>query len=184
MFLFTFWWRPPLVCWWHTAFYLIPTRCSLSRTHNLHVTISAISDWMASNFLSLNPSKTEFLLIGMPIQLSKLHNQSLLLPDNTTIAPVHSARNLGIIFDSNLSFDSQISSLSKACYFHIRDLRRIRRTLDSDTARIVATSLVQSKLDYCNSLYHEFFLSHRSNDSRQFRTHWLAVSLLRLGSTT
>ena len=121
---------------------------------NLQAIISAISGWMASNFLSLNPSKTEFLLIGLPNQLSKLHNQSLLLPDNTTIAPVHSARNLGIIFDSNLSFDNQISNLSRACYFHIRDLRRIRRTLDSETARIVATSLVQSKLDYCNSLYH------------------------------
>jgi len=130
-----------------------PSNVSASLS-NLHATISAISGWMASNFLSLNPSKTEFLLIGLPNQLSKLHNQSLLMPDNTTIVPVHSARNLGIIFDSNLSFDSQISSLSRACYFHIRDLRRIRRTLDSDTARIIATSLVQSKLDYCNSLYH------------------------------
>ncbi len=122
--------------------------------NSLHTTISQISEWMAANFLSLNPTKTEFLLIGLPDQLSKLRNPNLLLPDNTAIAPVHSARNLGIIFDSNLSFDSQISSVSRACYFHIRDLRRIRRTLDSDTARIVATSLVQSKLDYCNSLYH------------------------------
>src|SRR5208282_4845130 len=37
-------------------------------------------------------------------------------------------------------------------YFHIRDLRRIRPTLDFDTARTIATSLVHSKLDYCNSL--------------------------------
>ena len=121
---------------------------------NLQATISAISGWMTSNFLSLNPSKTEFLIIGLPNKVSKLQNQTLLLPDNTTISPVHSAKNLGIVFDSSLSFDSQISSLSRACYFHIRDLRRIRRTLDSETARVVATSLVQSKLDYCNSLYH------------------------------
>src|SRR5664279_3289435 len=30
------------------------------------------------------------------------------------------------------------------------NLRRIRRTLDFDTAHTIATSLVHSKLDYCN----------------------------------
>ena len=48
------------------------------------------------------------------------------------------------------------SNLSKACYFHIRDLRRVRPTLDLDTARTIATSLVHYKLDYCNSLYYNF----------------------------
>ena len=31
-----------------------------------------------------------------------------------------------------------------------RDLRRIRHTLDLKTASVIATSLVHSKLDYCN----------------------------------
>ena len=35
-------------------------------------TISSINDWMSANFLSLNPDKTEFLLIGHPEQLSEL----------------------------------------------------------------------------------------------------------------
>ena len=38
----------------------------------LQDTISEISSWMASNFLSLNPVKTEFLLIGLPAQLAKI----------------------------------------------------------------------------------------------------------------
>src|SRR5208282_5616923 len=50
-----------------------------------------------------------------------------------------------IIFDSNLSFDKHISNLSKVCYFHICDLRCIHPTLDFDTARTIATSLVHSK---------------------------------------
>ena len=116
--------------------------------------IASISSWMASNFLSLNPSKTEFLLIGLPQQLAKINQPVLLLPDNTTIIPVTNARNLGIIFDSNLSFKQHINSLTKACLYHCRDLRRIRSTLDFDTARTIATALVHSKLDYCNSLYY------------------------------
>ena len=119
----------------------------------LQNTISNISSWMASNFLSLNPAKTEFLLIGLPAQLSKIHNPPLTISSNTTMQPVSSARNLGIIFDSNLSFSDHISYISKSCFSHIYDLRRIRDTLDHKTACTIATSLIHSKLDYCNSLY-------------------------------
>ena len=58
-------------------------------------------------------------------------------------------RNLGFIFDSDMSFSDQINSVSKSCHFHIRDIRRIRHLLPLSTAN----SLVSSKLDYCNSLY-------------------------------
>src|SRR6218665_2494098 len=38
-------------------------------------------------------------------------------------------------------------------FMHIRDLRRIRPMLDFKTASTIATSIVHSKLDYCNSLF-------------------------------
>jgi len=78
-------------------------------------------------------------------QLDKIHNSSL----NTT----HSARNLGFIFDEHLTFSDQISAISKACYYHIRQLHCICPYLESTTACTTATSIVHSKLDYCNSLY-------------------------------
>ena len=75
------------------------------------------------------------------------------MPDNTALLPVESARNLGVIFDSHLTFSQQLSSLTKSCYYHIRDLNRIRNCLDLESAKTVATSFIHSKLDYCNSLY-------------------------------
>jgi len=51
---------------------------------------------MTSNVLSLNPSKTKFLLIGFPQQLAQVNQPVLHLPDNTTVTPVTNARNLGI----------------------------------------------------------------------------------------
>jgi len=101
---------------------------------------------MTANLLTLNSSKTEFLLIGLRKQLDKIHNSSL----NTT----HSARNIVFIFDEHLTFSDQISAISKACYYYIRQLRCIRPYLDSNTARTIATSTIHSKLDYCNSLYY------------------------------
>jgi len=99
-------------------------------------------------FLLLTPLKTEFLVIGLKNQLAKIHNSSL----DTS----HSAQNLGFIFDERLTFSDQITALSKACYYHIHQLRCIRPYLDSSTACTTATSIVHSKLDYCNSLYHKF----------------------------
>ena len=98
---------------------------------------------MTSNLSTLSSSKTEFLFIGLKQQLAELQNISL----NTT----HSARNLGFIFDENLTFSDQISSRSRSCYYHIRQLRCIRPYLDYKTANTIATSIVHSKLDYCNS---------------------------------
>jgi len=77
---------------------------------------------MTANLLTLNSSKTEFLLVGLPQQLAKI-NTSLLI---TT----HSARNLGFIFDEHLTFSDHISALSKSCYYRIRELRCLRPYLD------------------------------------------------------
>ena len=48
--------------------------------------LQQISSWMTANLLTLNSSKTKFLLIGLKKQLDNIHNSSL----NTT----HSVRNL------------------------------------------------------------------------------------------
>ena len=91
---------------------------------SLETTISLVSSWMSANFLSFNPSKTEFMLIGNTHQLSKIKDCALYLPKNVTAKPVSSARNLGFIFDSHLNLSGHISSISKACYCQIRNLRR------------------------------------------------------------
>jgi len=88
---------------------------------------------MSSNFLSLNPFKTEFLIFGLPQQLSELNNPTIHLLNNVILSPVankfnsiqfNSARNLGVIFDRNLSFAQHklISSISKSCFLNICDV--------------------------------------------------------------
>ena len=57
-----------------------------------------------------------------------------------------------MIFDKNFNFRSHISAICSSCIYHIRDLRRIRRHLDLDSAKLLANALVSSRFDYCNSL--------------------------------
>jgi len=93
------------------------------------------------NFLLL-PCANKYMMMMMMMMM------------NTT----HSARNIGFIFDEHLTFSDQISALSKSCYSHIRELRCICPYLDFKTANTIATSIVHSKLDYCNSLYYNLYL--------------------------
>ena len=74
--------------------------------------------------------------------------------DNET-NPADSARNLGVFFDSGLNFRQHISQVSSSCFYHIRDLKRMRKSLPLALAKQIAVALVTSKLDYCNSLSHE-----------------------------
>ena len=63
---------------------------------------------MSANLLTLNSYKTEFLIIGLKQQLSKIDSSSL----NTT----HSARNLSFIFDEDLTFSDQMNALNINSY--------------------------------------------------------------------
>src|SRR6218665_3167517 len=97
---------------------------------------------MTSNLLCLNPSKTDFLLIGRRGQLKKIPDPSISLnPDSAsthTFTPTSPVRNLCVIFDQNLSFSDHITQLSRSCFMHIRDLRRILLMLDLKTASTIA----------------------------------------------
>jgi len=120
---------------------------------HLQNTIDLVSQWMSANLLTLNQSETEFLVIGLPAQLSKIFDPSFLMSSNVTYTPAQSARNLGVISDSTLSMSVHISSVSECCFLSICDLHRIIIILDLFTARTILTSLIHSKLDYCNSLF-------------------------------
>jgi len=52
------------------------------------------------------------------------------------------ARNLGFVFDSHLTFSDQISSFSKFCYYHIHERRCIHPYLDFKTASTMEPHLL------------------------------------------
>ena len=102
--------------------------------------------------LKLNPEKNEFIIIGQKaIRQSLAPNFPVPLLQNN-ISPSVEVKNLGVIFDSDNSFDNHVTKIFLACYYHLRDLRRIRKFLSDETAILLANAMVSSRLDYCNSL--------------------------------
>ena len=81
----------------------------------------------------------------------------LLFPINilgNELHPCDKVKNLGVIFDNELSLSKHVSSVCRSCFYFIRDFSRIRRHLTRSAAITLANALVTSRLDYCNSLLH------------------------------
>ena len=107
-------------------------------------------DWFTLNRVKPNIQKSTFMYFITP-RKSGLHNVPLSVRGSSLIADA-SARNLGVILDSNLSMEVQVRSICRSAYFHIRMIGKVRKYLSLEAAKCLAHSLVLSRLDYANSL--------------------------------
>jgi len=68
------------------------------------------------------------------------------LPIATTL------KSLGVILDQRLTFNEHATAVVKSCNYHARAIRHVRHLLTESVAQTLACSLINSRLDYCNSL--------------------------------
>ncbi len=61
-------------------------------------------------------------------------------------------KNLGVILDSNLSFENHISHFTKTAFFHLRNIAKLRDMLTVSDAEKLVHAFMTSSLDYCNAL--------------------------------
>ena len=80
---------------------------------NLNHDLDNLNKWLISNKLTLNTTKTEFMLIGSRQKLSTSSSQPELSIDNVPIENVTSIKSLGIFIDENLRWLTHIDKLSK-----------------------------------------------------------------------
>ena len=110
--------------------------------------------WLTKNQLKLNDDKTEVFLFPFS---SSLKLSTVSLPDSITLGSHNipfsdSARNLGFILGSNLSMKKYVIKICQATYFELKRLSSIRRFITEDVPKILVTSYILSRLDYCNCL--------------------------------
>ena len=94
---------------------------------------------------------TEFMLLGTHQQLSKVCIEKLFVGD-VTVTPVSVSRNLGVWFDSHMSYVTHINKTCKAAFFHLHNIRRTRKFPPNESAQTLVHAHVMGKLDYCNNL--------------------------------
>jgi len=123
---------------------------------------------MTANLLTLNLSKTEFLLIRLKQQLSKI-------PYTTPLSLQHTLLVTLALFLTN-TLPSQTKSLhfSKSCYYHIPELCCIRPYLNFETASTIATTIV-----HLNSIIVTFFITTFQKNYQLNRLQQIKISLAR-----
>jgi len=80
-----------------------------------------------------------------------VHDPSLTLGTNT-VKVSDAVRVLGVLFTPNLALEKHATTVSGKCFFQLRQLHRIRRSLDRESAATLVHAFVTSRIDYGNAL--------------------------------
>ena len=125
-----------------------PTDVSLLQ-HSMSRCFDDVWRWMCSNRLQLNALKTEFIWCGPARRRHRIPDRDVQV-GNDSVHPVQSARDLGVYVDGAMTMKAHINHVLSSCYVTLRQLRSIKRSLTSHALNTLVTSLVHSRLDYCN----------------------------------
>ena len=68
------------------------------------------------------------------------------------VALSNSIVTLGVTLYQCLNLNAHVSAICRSSFFHIKAIRNCRASLPIDVRVILATALVQSRLDYANSV--------------------------------
>ena len=115
----------------------------------------AIHRWFIINGLSLNPDKSDTIVFGMTARLRNESRIAAVSLGSSSIPVSRTVHTLGATLDSMMSFDNHVDHVCRTSFHHIRALRHISKLLTPADLKTVATAVVSTRLDYCNSLLYD-----------------------------
>src|SRR6218665_1470227 len=72
---------------------------------------------------------------------------------NSNSALVIGGHPWGVILDQELSFVEHITALTHSCFYHLRQLRVVSRSLSASSTATLVHAFIVNRLDHCSSLY-------------------------------
>ncbi len=128
--------------------------------------IRDLRQWMLKDTLFINDAKTEFIIIGSQLQLSKLTISDLRVGD-CVITQSLQVCNLGCWFDSKLTMNKQITKTCSTAFYHIHNIRRVRKYLSREAL-----------------VYFMVYRTHNYLDCKKFKMPLLGLYVVRLDGAT
>ena len=122
--------------------------------------LETLHSWFCHNGLVLNSDKSDAIIFGTRQRLRNFQPPANINIANSIVPLSDKLTTLGVTLDTHLTFSPHISTVCKSAFYHIRAFRQIRAALTDDMAKAVGTSLVQSRLDYANSVLYGVAASH------------------------
>ena len=115
--------------------------------------LESCRQWLIDNKLSLHLGKTESILFGSKIKLSRVDEYKVSC-DGKVIKPTESVKYLGVTLDKSLSGESVVESIIKKASSRLSFLYRQGHFLNERTRKTLCTALIQCHFDYCCSSWY------------------------------
>lgn len=132
---------------------------TIQDTRKLQRDIITINNWCQLNNLQLNIQKCHVMSFTRRHQSTfQYFNYNI---NNVTLNRNTETRDLGILFDSKLSFDNHISNMVSKAYqtlgFICRSLNKFKRI---ETYKLLYFTYVRSCLEYCTPIWNPHYSTH------------------------
>ena len=114
--------------------------------------LNTTKEWYSENGLKMNSNKTQCIHFATP-NFNKRTETFQITIDDTVRHVEYKVKNLGVIFDSRLSFEHHIKSLCARLNGTLSYLNRVKNTLDKKSRILIINALIFSHLNYCSSIW-------------------------------
>ena len=121
---------------------------------NANISINKVFDWFCANRLSLNPTKTKYIVIHAP-QKRHINFDNLNLSINgTNLSRIgtnfeeHTTKFLGIYMDETLSWKHHISYINTKISRTIFALKQVKKILPKESLKTLYFALIQPHINY------------------------------------
>ena len=114
--------------------------------------LASLDQWFCSNGLKINVDKTQLMLLGSRQNVRSIPPFVVKFRDHRLV-PCSEAKNLGLVFDRTLSWNSHISHITKRCFGILSGLSHLRHCLPHGVIVTLVNALVLSQVRYCLTVY-------------------------------
>ena len=115
---------------------------------NLVSDTRSVLNWFRLNSLKANPRKFQFMILG-----DKYHHKHILKINSIKVEASDDILLLGIIIDKKLTFKQHIENLCRKAQYKLHALRRIRKFLTTEKAKILCNAFIDSQFNYAPLLW-------------------------------
>ena len=128
------------------------------RLLDIQTTLEGVLDTLATHYMQsgmkINAAKTELMVLGDRIALRTAGARPTQVQFvGETLQPVTTARNLGVIFDSRLSFESHVDGVVAKCFGILIGLMHAKHMIPAQVLPTIVDALVMSHVRYCSQVF-------------------------------
>ena len=115
---------------------------------NLVSDTKSILNWFRLNSLKANPGKFQFMILG-----DKSHHKHELKINSIKVEASDDVLLLGITIDKKLTFKQHVENLCRKAQYKLHALRRIRKFLTIEKAKMLGNAFIDSQFNYAPLLW-------------------------------